>query len=69
VKLFYSSIYLTKKFVKFYEIFVKYTGINQFHTQRARKFEKVQAKKKTREIASLAVLKNFPVQKLIFGHF
>ena len=39
--------------------------------QQARKFKKVQAKKlvKSNEIAFLAVLNFFPVQKLIFGHF
>ena len=46
--------------------------------QQARKFKKVQAKKLVksnksknffREIAFLAVLNFFPVQKLIFGHF
>ena len=44
-------------------------------TQRARKFKPVQAKKLvksnlfSREIAFLAVLNFFLVQKLIFGHF
>ena len=43
-------------------------------TQQARKFKKVQAKSNTskfffREIAFLAVLNFFPVEKLIFGHF
>ena len=45
-------------------------------SQWARKFLKVQAKpreielkKKSREIAILAVLNFFPLQKLIFGHF
>ena len=49
-----------------------------FVAQRARKLKKVQAKKLVksnksknffREIAFLAVLNFFPVQKLIFGHF
>ena len=50
-----------------------------YSTQRGRKFKKVRAKKLVksniyiefffREIAFLAVLNNFPVQKLIFGHF
>ena len=41
-------------------------------TQRARKFKKVQANKSKiffREIAFLAVLNFFLVQKLVFGHF
>ena len=46
-------------------------------TQQAKKFEKAQAKKLVKsnksiflhEIAFLAVLKIFPHQKLIFGHF
>ena len=51
---------------------------DQFTSQRARKFKKVQAKKLVksnkskiffREIAFLADLNFFPVQKLIFGHF
>ena len=52
---------------------------NSTNTQWARKFKKVQAKKKHvksnkskqffRKIAFLAVLNFFPFQKLIFGHF
>ncbi len=53
-------------------------SIPQVSAQRVRKFRKVQAKKLVksnksknifREIAFLAVLNIFPVQKLIFGHF
>ena len=52
--------------------------LKQTASTRARKFKKVQAKKLVksnkskfffREIAFLAVLNFFPVQKLIFGHF
>ena len=53
----------------------KFSVISQ---QQARKFKKVQAKKHVksnkfrylfREIAFLAVLNFFPIQKLNFGHF
>ena len=70
--------------LKFYLIFMENIQRKNFvkssHcsiSQQARKFKKVQAKnlwnqiikKKFREIAFLAVLNFFPVQKLIFGHF
>ena len=54
------------------------TNLSRGRSQRARKFKKVQAKKHVksnksknlfREIAFLALLNFFPVQKLIFGHF
>ena len=54
--------------------YLKFSNIYSTHTQRARKFKKVQAKKLSQKFFFVkfqfsAVLNFFPDQKLIFGHF
>ena len=75
---FFSKSRVEKKRIFFYvflgRIVISYIIFSKHRARRARKLKKVQAKKPAKskffflEIAFLAVLNFFPVQKLIFGH-